>query len=72
MMRELQMDLTKYLKKDVLYNDLGFSTGKSTQDLINEMQAEELLVDFLEISMAMSKEPEKSIGINFFSGNYKC
>ena len=45
---ELQMDLTKCLRKDILYNDLGFSTGKSTNDLINEMQAQGLLVDFLE------------------------
>jgi len=57
MTRELQMDLTKYLKKDVLYNDLGFSTGKSTQDLINEMQAQGLLVDFLEITGEIIRVP---------------
>ena len=62
MMRELQMDLTKYLKKDILYNDLGFSTGKSTHDLINEMQAQGLLVDFLEITGEIIRVPVKAIG----------
>ena len=62
MTRELQMDLTKYLKKDVLYNDLGFSTGKSTHDLINEMQAQGLLVDFLEITGEIIRVPVKAIG----------
>lgn len=57
MTRELQMDLTKYLKRDVLYNDLGFSTGKSTHDLINEMQAQGLLVDFLEITGEIIRVP---------------
>jgi phage/plasmid primase-like uncharacterized protein len=61
-MRELQMDLTKYLKKDILYNDLGFSTGKSTNDLINEMQAQGLLVDFLEITGEIIRVPVKAIG----------
>ena len=61
-MRELQMDLTKYLKKDILYNDLGFSTGKSTNDLINEMQAQGLLVDFLEITGDIIRVPVKAIG----------
>ena len=61
-MRELQMDLTKYLKKDILYNDLGFSTGKSTHDLINEMQAQGLLVDFLEITGEIIRVPVKAIG----------
>ena len=50
------MDLTKYLKKDILYNDLGFSTGKSTHELINEMQAQGLLVDFLEITGEIIKQ----------------
>ena len=62
MTRELQMDLTKYLKKDILYNDLGFSTGKSTHDLINEMQAQGLLVDFLEITGEIIRVPVKAIG----------
>lgn len=61
MTRELQMDLTKYLKRDVLYNDLGFSTGKSTHDLINEMQAQGLLVDFLEITSEIIRVPVKAI-----------
>ena len=61
MTRELQMDLTKYLKRDVLYNDLGFSTGKSTHDLINEMQAQGLLVDFLEITSEIIRVPIKAI-----------
>ena len=61
MTRELQMDLTKYLKKDVLYNDLGFSTGKSTQDLIHEMQVQGLLVDFLEITGEIIRVPVKAI-----------
>ena len=56
------MDLTKYLKKDILYNDLGFSTGKSTHDLINEMQAQGLLVDFLEITGEIIRVPVKAIG----------
>ena len=56
------MDLTKYLKKDILYNDLGFSTGKSTNDLINEMQAQGLLVDFLEITGDIIRVPVKAIG----------
>ena len=60
MTRELQMDLTKYLKKDVLYNDLGFNTGKSTQDLINEMQAQGLLVDFLQITGDIIRVPVTS------------
>ena len=51
------MDLTKYLKRDVLYNDLGFSTGKSTHDLINEMQVQGLLVDFLEITGEIIRVP---------------
>jgi len=55
------MDLTKYLKKDVLYNDLGFSTGKSTQDLIHEMQVQGLLVDFLEITGEIIRVPVKAI-----------
>ena len=55
------MDLTKYLKKDVLYNDLGFSTGKSTHDLINEMQAQGLLVDFLEITGDIIRVPVQAI-----------
>jgi len=61
MTRELQMDLTKYLKRDVLYNDLGFSTGKSTHDLINEMQAQGLLVDFLEITGEIIRVPVQAI-----------
>jgi len=61
MTRELQMDLTKYLKRDVLYNDLGFSTGKSTHDLINEMQVQGLLVDFLEITSEIIRVPVKAI-----------
>ena len=56
------MDLTKYLRKDILYNDLGFSTGKSTNDLINEMQAQGLLVDFLEITGDIIRVPVKAIG----------
>lgn len=55
------MDLTKYLKRDVLYNDLGFSTGKSTHDLINEMQVQGLLVDFLEITSEIIRVPVKAI-----------
>ena len=55
------MDLTKYLKRDVLYNDLGFSTGKSTHDLINEMQAQGLLVDFLEITGEIIRVPVQAI-----------
>lgn len=55
------MDLTKYLKRDVLYNDLGFSTGKSTHDLINEMQVQGLLVDFLEITGEIIRVPVKAI-----------
>jgi len=55
------MDLTKYLKKDVLYNDLGFSTGKRTQDLIHEMQVQGLLVDFLEITGEIIRVPVKAI-----------
>ena len=55
------MDLTKYLKRDVLYNDLGFSTGKSTHDLINEMQVQGLLVDFLEITGEIIRVPVQAI-----------
>ena len=62
------MDLTKYLKKDVLYNDLGFNTGKSTQDLINEMQAQGLLLarmlgDMWRISQRRKHEVGRSMGV---------
>ena len=65
------MDLTKYLKKDILYNDLGFSTGKSTHDLINEMQAQGLLVDFLEITGEIIRVPVKAIGCKPDTGGQK-
>ncbi len=65
------MDLTKYLKKDILYNDLGFSTGKSTHDLINEMQAQGLLVDFLEITGEIIRVPVKAIASKPDTGRQK-
>jgi len=72
MMRELQMDLTKYLKKDTLYNEPGFSSGKSTQDLINEMQAQGLQVSHLEITGDIVRVPVVDIaGTKADSGNQK-
>ena len=65
------MDLTKYLKKGVVYNDLGFSTGKSTHELINEMQAQGLLVDFLEITGEIIRVPVKAIASKPDSGRQK-
>ena len=66
------MDLTKYLKKDILYNDLGFSTGKSTNDLINEMQAQGLQVSHLEITGDIVRVPVVDIaGTKADTGNQK-
>ena len=72
MMRELQMDLTKYLKKDTVYNEPGFSSGKNTQDLINEMQAQGLQVNHLEITGDIVRVPVVDMaGAKADTGNQK-
>ena len=62
MMRELQMDLTKYFNERIVLNDLGFSNGKNTGDLVNEMQSHGLLVDFLDITGEIVRVPVKALG----------
>ena len=60
-MRELQMDLTKYFNERIVLNDLGFSNGKNTGDLVNEMQSHGLLVDFLDITGEIVRVPVKAL-----------
>lgn len=62
MMRELQMDLTKYINKKVVLNDLDFIQGKSTNDLIQTMQSHGLLVEYLEITGEIVRVPVKGTG----------
>ena len=66
------MDLTKYLKKDTVYNEPGFSSGKNTQDLINEMQAQGLQVNHLEITGDIVRVPVVDMaGAKADTGNQK-
>ena len=66
------MDLTKYLKKDTVYNEPSFSSGKNTQDLINEMQAQGLQVNHLEITGDIVRVPVVDMaGAKADTGNQK-
>tara|TARA_R110002110_G_scaffold408064_1_gene629403 strand:- start:71 stop:562 length:492 start_codon:yes stop_codon:yes gene_type:complete len=56
------MDLTKYFNERIVLNDLGFSNGKNTGDLVNEMQSHGLLVDFLDITGEIVRVPVKALG----------
>ena len=71
MTREPQMDLTKYFKKKVILNDLGFSKGKNTNDLVSEMQSHGLCVDYLEITGEIVRVPVKANGTKPDTGGQK-
>jgi len=65
------MDLTKYFNERIVLNDLGFSNGKNTSDLISEMQSHGLLVDFLDITGEIVRVPVKAIASKADSGGQK-
>ena len=71
MTREPRMDLTKYFKKKVILNDLGFSKGKNTNDLVSEMQSHGLCVDYLEITGEIVRVPVKANGTKPDTGGQK-
>jgi len=71
MTREPQMDLTKYFKEKVILNDLGFSKGKNTNDLVSEMQSHGLCVDYLEITGEIVRVPVKANGTKPDTGGQK-